>query len=1013
MLWLMLFHLIVNACAASKSKYLYLGKKDCNAVGNEAYLDQPNNGNITVCSTSIPKVDKSATGGFDINDVALLTIVVMEADSYSGLENLDRYVNVLVEKSYTDDKNVTFDTSTSQKILSVRIGTFEVSDEININLNISSTCLKNPIIYCLSLHGTAHAYLTGISEDELHIIVNNDLVLDDYLLAYQKAIFFIGSGNVKIIDNNQILNNKFIILNGTNLEYAGSPDYQITQVNYLCKETVKRANEKDPKVNIKYVTMLLFQDSQITEFFDADVEQLNIQSYNNANKLTVNPSSTVYLPIHQVRDTVIESSNKIDFDEDRVIDTNARIQASCFSGKTKEGKELKIIYQNIFNSLVIGSLLSEDLTDIEFDPAFLKYQYKLIESSYNKVKIPPSYFEGLTMLSNVDLECADSTCHMDCLSGNGKGKLYDNNSVEIKPDYFNITINTPTSISFDPTKPDVTNFNYVPFVNPNLQIELKNFSGAEKTLYKFTYDIYAYSITLNENIDVQFNCNLHLSQHLTVPDKSSLNDSPESGVAVIYGVNSIQLEPITSTYSKKFNEIIVLDSDLYQQKHLIIKDLGSKSDEFNLITFAFPNEDTEDTTNVFQVDFYKITSCENVRVDFQCLVVNANENSIHIDKKTLDYNPKFTSFHTLTMGNSNSNNPDCFVYGRYEMDLKVDSFTNLYIDGNVKIKQSNLKDELKVSKTLFVKGMILTKDSSKVSVRNMIFHPIGDATLLPSITISNALFTASVENFSTIEKIKSPKLIISSIDPDQDITIQNQKLTLMKNNTPYQIDTSSHNKIILYLFHLDVETKGLLLAKGEGNKVNIKVEGSEDSHKVVDFNILPSDENKLNAPSKLKFVIHESISKGNPKFDGSFGFAFDQNLIGDVVYKEGENGNELKEMPSYFPANQVKAEPFVDVEPEPEPDDESSDESLSQTVESQEMQTTDLSDAETVEQPSEITSESTTDKKPDDHPSEKPSGKKKLSGGAIAGIVIGCVVAAVLIAFGFVVLGKKTCCRDV
>lgn len=994
MFMLMLFYLIVNVLSTSQLKYLYLGKNDCNAVGNEAYLDKLNTGNITICSTSIPNVDQSKANGFAPSNITLLTIIVMEAETYSGLENLDGYFNVLIKKGYNEDKNVTFDTSTAPMIFSVRIDVLEVSEKIDIVLNVSSPYLSDPFINHLSLHGTSHAYLAGISENYLQFIVDNDLILDNFLVSYQKPIFFIGSGNVKIIDKNQILNNKIIFLNGTDLEYSGSSDYKISQLFYLCKETVKRTDVKDPKVHIEIVQLLLFDDSQMTEFFDADVDKLNIKSIGDIRKLVINSLSTIFLPIYNVDNTMIESAKKIDIDDRKLFSTNLKIPITCFSGKTNEGKDLKIIYQNI-NQNIVGFIFSEDLTDCEFDPAFLQYQYKKIESIHNKVKISPSYFEGLTELTNVNLECSDLTCHMDCLSGNGSGKLLDDNSNEIKPDYFIITNIANTTLSFEPMNNDVTQFNYIPIINTSISIEFKNYSGTEKAFYKFTYDIYAFSIIFDENVDVQFDCNLHLSQQLTVPEKSSLNNSLESGISICYGLTSIELKPISSTYSKKFNKITILDSSLYQNKHLIVNDLGSDSDEFNLITFIFPNENTEDYENPFKLSLFKISSCENLIIDFQSLLVEITENSIHIDKKTLDYNPKFTCLNRLMLGDINSINPDLFVFVRHQTRLQALSFSNLYLDGNFEIQKYST-DELKVSKTLFVKGMIITKDKSKVSARNMIFNPEGNSTLIPIITISKALYTSSIENFSTIAEIKSPKLIISNIDQDQDITIQNQQITLMKNNTPYKIDTTFHNKVILYIFNLDIEKKEFL-SKGEGNKVNLKVEGSENSHKVIDFDILSSDKNKLNAPSKIQFVLHESISKGNPKFNGSFGYAFDENLLGEVVYKDGENGNEFTEIPSYFPMSQVKFEPFVDVEPEP--DDESH---------SQEIQTEDLSS----EQPSEIKSDETSDITTDDHPSEKPSGKKKLSGGAIAGIVIACVVAAVLITFGFVVLGKKTCCKD-
>lgn len=272
------------------------------------------------------------------------------------------------------------------------------------------------------------------------------------------------------------------------------------------------------------------------------------------------------------------------------------------------------------------------------------------------------------------------------------------------------------------------------------------------------------------------------------------------------------------------------------------------------------------------------------------------------------------------MGDIDDADNDVYIfynrYYYYNPHFQFPEFSKLYLDGNF-----IFDDNLTVTQTLFIKGYIKKTADITIQTRDLIIDINNTKDQVPTFKVNNAIYTSNIDNFEVISNIISPKVVISGIDSNQNITIQNQIITLNKKDQAYSIDTQKHEKVILYIPHSEILSK---LLNDEGNNINLKVGDSKGKHKALDFNIISNPDESSYAKSLLRFTIDESISKNNPEFDGEFGYAFDNGLDGNVVYKEGESGQETSEKPSYLPISLVKVEPF-DGDIVPVPDQSSSD----------------------------------------------------------------------------------------
>lgn len=200
----MLFVFIV--CCFCDDKYLYIGKNNCNAEGEDAYLKKEITSSNYTCATSIPNINDDKTTQNN------LIITILEADRYSGFENLlKNYDRIYIKKKYDTDDLTTFFVDPGIQSINSDIKSIYIDD--NIKLNIENELLINIEIDEITLQGpSAHLMKKNILVENLYINV---------FLKYFKNICFKGIGNVKITDNNQILDRKDITLDNINLEYKG------------------------------------------------------------------------------------------------------------------------------------------------------------------------------------------------------------------------------------------------------------------------------------------------------------------------------------------------------------------------------------------------------------------------------------------------------------------------------------------------------------------------------------------------------------------------------------------------------------------------------------------------------------------------------------------------------------------------------------------------------------------------------------------------------------------------
>ena len=98
---------LVKLYCAQTIKYLYLGTTNCDAVGNEAYLDNEITSGNYICSSTIPEIDPKKPQGFSPDNIDFLVVVFLQHNSYPGLENLFSFPNVIITKLFAEDDEAT------------------------------------------------------------------------------------------------------------------------------------------------------------------------------------------------------------------------------------------------------------------------------------------------------------------------------------------------------------------------------------------------------------------------------------------------------------------------------------------------------------------------------------------------------------------------------------------------------------------------------------------------------------------------------------------------------------------------------------------------------------------------------------------------------------------------------------------------------------------------------------------------------------------------------------------
>ena len=237
------------------------------------------------------------------------------------------------------------------------------------------------------------------------------------------------------------------------------------------------------------------------------------------------------------------------------------------SGKTNQNKPLKVLYQII--DMPYACIFSEDISDTKFANGFLDYYAKtIVTNGIKNVTIPSSHFKGLTDINNINLICSDSNCKIDAIVDPKSGKLLNNEGIELNPEFFTVLYQDDNFI-FNPMKNNVTEFN--DFSNyPLTSIKLKKYSkNDQKTFYKLDFDVHFDSIEIDDNIDIQFDCNLMIDNPIKIPSTSSIIDSPKSGALIMINDDSIVFDKIAQTYQRKTNKIyFIYYGFLFKKKHL-------------------------------------------------------------------------------------------------------------------------------------------------------------------------------------------------------------------------------------------------------------------------------------------------------------------------------------------------------------------------------------------------------------------------------------------------------------
>lgn len=569
----MLLALIISCFC--KEKYLYLGKTNCSNLGSEAYRDKKITTGDYICSTTIPDINFETKGNN-------LYVIILEADKYSGFNNLiQKYDKIFIETEgkYSFDDTTTLYIDSQAKINDETLNSYIFIDD-KIKLNIENELPIQLTVSLIYILGTSASVIKkNIIVDKLQIIVDQNYVLNDFL-RYFKDITFVSYSNAKITDNDQILHQKDITLSGTNLEYIGKEEYSINELIYSGKETIKKINEDGQLVGIHFLQLVIIDQITIYEFIDADVTYFNIHA-NSPTILTINSPSPIYFPISSIENVIIVSNGKIIYDEGGAFSTNMPIDISCFSGTTKDGSKLNVFYE-ILSSTAFAMIFRRGDTKINFDPAFLQFPFKFFESNSDSIVVQSTHFEGLTGLEDLIIYCSDSNCQMDAFLEIGNGRLKTENDVEIKPEYFTVKFENNEKFIYIPMKADVSNYNV--FIGK--EIELKKFDGDGKAQYKILNDIFANSITLDDNISVEFGSNLVLYNDLVIPPNTNIIDSGNSGIKIINESNVLKFGKISSVIPKKFNKIY-MNVDYAMGKELVINDLGPEANELTTLDIFF------------------------------------------------------------------------------------------------------------------------------------------------------------------------------------------------------------------------------------------------------------------------------------------------------------------------------------------------------------------------------------------------------------------------------------------
>lgn len=892
----MLFFVLFCACFGN-DKYLYLGQTGCDAIGDEAFLDQPiQDEQDMICSNEIPNSDSIS---FDPS-ATTLHIFLKESGKYQGFEYLQSYPQVIIERNYSDVTPSIIEVKHMQR--DTILQQIEVRNELDLELK-SINLLVHINIETLIFSSSENVLLTGVTATTILITIANDYIIHDNFLSYDQASI-VFSGKHKIIDQHQVLNGKLIYLEDTNLEYTGKDGYYYKILAYNGVSKIEKSNDNEPNVIIDNLKMTLTDSITLHSFIDADITKMYIKSA-SVTTLTIDTESTIFLPLFKVINVVIKSQRKIDIREGQIIISNGYIDLNCFSSQTIDKLPLKVIYQ-IINSVPIACLFSEDISEIQFNKAFELHPFKLIHSSNNiqAVKIPPTHFNGITVLET-NLTCADSNCKIDSLYSN-EFALSDHNGNIITPEFFFVEGDVDDKLIYTPTQNNVMNFSYY-YSNISPNLEFRKFPGNDQTtFYQVDYDINVNSLKIGDGISVVFQCNVILKKPLEI-SRSVISDSEKAGALIIKKEDSLIIDQICATnsqrntfssaYQRKNNKVF-LNSEDVSNKSIVINNLASENGELNILNLFF--EDIKRVDRTKSLNIKRITSCKGVNLVFQAYSVNVSENTVQIDRTTLLPNPLFAAVGYFAMGTPTSS---YYIHSDYfYLILTSTKYSNLYIHGVPRFDlQPNDPDTIEISDVLYINGYFSQPNLKFVT--NKLMADFTYETNPPNIEIKSELVSGNVDKFGLYKNMLSPKLIFTNIDSNQNLLINGELIHLTKNGDNHKVNISKYETVILYLSHN--QYSGTTLANDQGNIVRLDANDETKVHRTVDFYVISDDEKDISNPksSLLKFILSENVK--NQTFDGKFGYAFDKGLKEKVTFQEGETGEETDKIPDYFPIEKI------------------------------------------------------------------------------------------------------------
>ena len=259
------------------------------------------------------------------------------------------------------------------------------------------------------------------------------------------------------------------------------------------------------------------------------------------------------------------------------------------------------------------------------------------------------------------------------------------------------------------------------------------------------------------------------------------------------------------------------------KKNIYINNLSSDNDELNTINIFINN------INRGKSELYlnKITACKGVNVFIHVSEVYISENTISIDKQTLLPNPQFTSAKYLSMGTSDN----VYYHQDYAtLQIMAKKYSSLYLCGNIRFINSGSTNKVEIKDVFYIKGSIIQNDNLEFVSKNLI-SSFSMKTYSPRINVENAIYTTNLDFNSEFENIMSPKLVLSGLNSNQDITINGQKINIKEKGTNHEIDTMKFEKIVMYLPHNNIVSPALF--DEQGNIIKLNVGDSNEVHRVI------------------------------------------------------------------------------------------------------------------------------------------------------------------------------------